>query len=108
MRKARAGIVILLIVAAISLYALASLAATKAEIAACEEYRDELLAEVGALESETARLTEDAVPGPGEEISRAAQGSRSRARQGRRKKQAPAIKYRGIKSTYAASGGNGN
>ena len=74
MRKARAGIVILLIVAAISLYALASLAATKAEIAACEEYRDELLAEVGALESETARLTEAAVPGPGEEISRAAQG----------------------------------
>ena len=73
MRKARAGIVILLIVAAISLYALASLAATKAEIAACEEYRDELLAEV-ALESETARLTEDSVPGPGEEISRAAQG----------------------------------
>ena len=69
MRKARAGIVILLIVAAISLYALASLAAAK-----YAAYRDELLAEVGALESETARLTEDAVPGPGEEISRAAQG----------------------------------
>ena len=74
MRNARAGIVTLLIVAALSLYALASLASTKAEAAKYAAYRDELLAEVGALESETARLTEDAVPGPGEEISRAAQG----------------------------------
>ena len=74
MRNARAGIVTLLIVAALSLYALASLASTKAEAAKYAAYRDELLAEVGALESETARLTEDSVPGPGEEISRAAQG----------------------------------
>ena len=74
MRNARAGIVTLLIVAALSLYALASLASTKAEAAKYAAYRDELLAEAGALESETARLTEDAVPGPGEEISRAAQG----------------------------------
>ena len=69
MRKARAGIVILLIVAAISLYALASLAATKAEIAACEEYRDELLAEVGALESENARLTAQGDPAAEQETT---------------------------------------
>lgn len=72
MRKARAGIVTLLVVAAISLYALASLAATRAEIAACKEYRDELLAEAGALESENARLTEEAHPGPGGETAREA------------------------------------
>ena len=84
----RARAVTITLAAAVSLYALASLAATKAETGACErelaalersvaELEDEnarLLAEVGALESETARLTEDAVPGPGEEISRAAQG----------------------------------
>ena len=69
MRKARAGIVILLIVAAISLYALASLAATKAEIAACEEYRDELLAEAGALESENARLTAQGDPAAEQETT---------------------------------------
>ena len=57
MKNARAGIVTLLIVAALSLYALASLASTKAEAAEYEAYRDELLAEAGALESENARLT---------------------------------------------------
>ena len=60
MRNARAGIVTLLIVAALSLYALASLASTKAEAAEYEAYRDELLAEAGALESENARLTAQA------------------------------------------------
>ena len=57
MKNARAGIVTLLIVAALSLYALASLASTKAEVAKYAAYRDELLAEAGALESENARLT---------------------------------------------------
>ena len=72
MRNARAGIVTLLIVAALSLYALASLASTKAEAAKYAAYRDELLAEAGALESENARLTEEAHPGPGGETAREA------------------------------------
>ena len=62
MRTARAGIVTLLIVAALSLYALASLASTKAEAAKYAAYRDELLAEAGALESENARLTAQGDP----------------------------------------------
>lgn len=67
MRNARAGIVTLLIVAALSLYALASLASTKAETAEYETYRDELLAEAGALESENARLAAQAASGTEEE-----------------------------------------
>ena len=58
MRNARAGIVTLLIVAALSLYALASLA-----------YRDELLAEAGALESENARLTAQGDPAAEQETT---------------------------------------
>lgn len=69
MRNARAGIVTLLIVAALSLYALANLASTKAEAAEYEAYRDELLAEVGALESENARLTAQADSGTEEETT---------------------------------------
>lgn len=69
MKNARAGIVTLLIVAALSLYALANLASTKAESAEYEAYRDELLAEVGALESENARLTAQADSGTEEETT---------------------------------------
>lgn len=69
MKNARAGIVTLLIVAALSLYALANLTTTKAEIAACRAYRDELLAEAGALESENARLAAEAASGSEEEIT---------------------------------------
>lgn len=69
MRNARAGIVTLLIVAALSLYALANLAATKAEAAEYEAYRDELLAEAGALESENARLAAQAASDTEEETT---------------------------------------
>ena len=67
MRNARAGIVTLLIVAALSLYALASLASTKAEAAKYAAYRDELLA--GALESENARLTAQRDPAAEQETT---------------------------------------
>lgn len=69
MRNARAGIVTLLIVAALSLYALASLASTKAEAAKYAAYRDELLAEAGALESENARLTAKGDPAAEQETT---------------------------------------
>ena len=69
MRNARAGIVTLLIVAALSLYALASLASTKAEAAKYAAYRDELLAEAGALESENARLTAQGDPAAEQETT---------------------------------------
>ena len=69
MKNARAGIVTLLIVAALSLYALASLASTKAEAAKYAAYRDELLAEAGALESENARLAAQAASDTEEETT---------------------------------------
>ena len=69
MRNARAGIVTLLIVAALSLYALASLASTKAEAAKYAAYRDELLAEAGVLESENARLTAQGDPAAEQETT---------------------------------------
>lgn len=55
--------------AALSLYALASLASTKAEAAKYAAYRDELLAEAGALESENARLTAQGDPAAEQEIT---------------------------------------
>ena len=55
--------------AALSLYALANLAATKAEAAEYEAYRDELLAEAGALESENARLAGQAASDTEEETT---------------------------------------
>jgi cell division protein FtsB len=69
LKNARAGLVTLLIVAALSLYALANLAATKAEAAEYEAYRDELLAEAGALESENARLAAQAASDTEEETT---------------------------------------